>query len=201
MIIGSGNGLVFIWHQVIVWTSIEKIATDVSYSCSALCSSLSAYMMYLPRNTCWLWLWHAYPLFNLYYRQTSNISRTLVANKIVDHSDVVRDARRCCSNYILILDLTPGFNGLGKDNYKTRREPFKFGFGASCIRGLTVPFKRLYCRTMQLSICSLGYDVPVERCHVTPPNNEITRIPDGRVSAVYEMYHIFNRGLSWACPK
>ena len=29
----------------------------------------------------------------------------------VDHS-----CRRC-SNYILILNLTPGFNGLGKDNY------------------------------------------------------------------------------------
>ena len=25
-----------------------------------------------------------------------------------------------CSNVIFILDLTPGFNGLGKDNYKTR---------------------------------------------------------------------------------
>ena len=30
------------------------------------------------------------------------------------------------SNYILILNLTPGFNGLGKDNYNMRREPFKF---------------------------------------------------------------------------
>ena len=26
----------------------------------------------------------------------------------------------------VILDLTPGFNGLGKDNCKTRRETFKF---------------------------------------------------------------------------
>ena len=48
------------------------------------------------------------------YRQVSNIRRTLVFNKIVDHSDVV------------ILDLTPGFIGLGKDNCKTR-ETFKFG--------------------------------------------------------------------------
>ena len=30
-----------------------------------------------------------------------------------------------CSNYIFIIDLTPGFNGLGKDNWKTRREIFK----------------------------------------------------------------------------
>ena len=31
-----------------------------------------------------------------------------------------------CSNYIFTLDLTPGFNGLGKDNCKTRREIFRF---------------------------------------------------------------------------
>ena len=35
-------------------------------------------------------------------------------------------ACRRCSNYIFILDLTPGFKGLGKDNFKTRWESFKF---------------------------------------------------------------------------
>ena len=35
-------------------------------------------------------------------------------------------ACRRCSNYIFILNLTSGFNGLSKDNYKTRRETFKF---------------------------------------------------------------------------
>ena len=29
-------------------------------------------------------------------------------------------------NYIFVLDLSPGFNGLGKDNCKTRGETFKF---------------------------------------------------------------------------
>ena len=43
------------------------------------------------------------------WRQISNIS-----------------ACRRCSNYIFILDLTPGTKGLGKDNCKTRREVFKF---------------------------------------------------------------------------
>ena len=33
---------------------------------------------------------------------------------------------RRCSNYIFILNLTPGFDGLGKDNYKMRRDAFKF---------------------------------------------------------------------------
>ena len=35
-------------------------------------------------------------------------------------------ACRRCSNYIFILNLTPGFNGLGKDNYKMRLEAFQF---------------------------------------------------------------------------
>ena len=30
------------------------------------------------------------------------------------------------ANYIFILDLTPGFNGLGKDNFNTRRKTFKW---------------------------------------------------------------------------
>ena len=33
-------------------------------------------------------------------------------------------ACRRCSNYIFIFYLTPGFNGLGKDNCKTRQETF-----------------------------------------------------------------------------
>ena len=33
---------------------------------------------------------------------------------------------RRCSNYIFILDLTLGFNGLGKNNCKTRRETCQF---------------------------------------------------------------------------
>ena len=44
------------------------------------------------------------------YHQTSNISHTLVGNKIVDHWDVVGASP---ANYIFILDLSPGFNGLG----------------------------------------------------------------------------------------
>ena len=59
------------------------------------------------------------------YRQVSNIKRTLVGYEIVDHSDIISACRRC-SNYIFILNLTSGFNGLDKDNYLMRREAFKF---------------------------------------------------------------------------
>ena len=62
-------------------------------------------------------------IFSTNYCQTSNISCTLVGNKIVDHSDVVG---RRCSNYIFILDLTHGFNGLGKGNCKMKWEIFSF---------------------------------------------------------------------------
>ena len=52
---------------------------------------------------------------------------TLVGAKIVDHSLCSWSiACRRCSNYILILDWTPGFNRLRKDNCKTRRETFNF---------------------------------------------------------------------------
>ena len=63
------------------------------------------------------------------YRKTSDISRTVVGDIIVDNSDVVGTPPACrrCSNYIFILNLTPGFNGLGRDNYKARQETFKFG--------------------------------------------------------------------------
>ena len=56
-------------------------------------------------------------------------------------------ACRRCSNYIFILNLTPGFNRLGKDNYKMRREAFQFSdlvrliletlrYSISCCTGL-----------------------------------------------------------------
>ena len=64
----------------------------------------------------------------LWYRQVSNISRTLVGNTIVDHSDVVGASPvGAAPTHIFILDLTPDYIGLGKDNCKMRRETLKFG--------------------------------------------------------------------------
>ena len=61
------------------------------------------------------------------YRQTSNISRTLVGNKSYrSHRCIWCLACRRRSNHIFILDLTPGLNGLGKENCKTRWETDKF---------------------------------------------------------------------------
>ena len=65
---------------------------------------------------------------NAFYRRVSNIRRNLVVKKIVDHSDVVGTSPvGAAPTTSSILDLTPGFIGLGKDNCATRRETFKFG--------------------------------------------------------------------------
>ena len=78
--------------------------------------------MYLYKQDLWIhwYLQQSYKI--IIYRQISNIRRTLVDNKMVDHSDVFRTSL----NYIFIIDLTSGFGGLGKDNSNTRRETFKF---------------------------------------------------------------------------
>ena len=61
-----------------------------------------------------------------YMPQTSNISHTLVENK-TDHSDVVGASPVTgASNKSSFSILTPGFNVLGKDRCKVRREIFKF---------------------------------------------------------------------------
>ena len=59
------------------------------------------------------------------HHQVSNIRRTLVGYKIVDHSDVVGaspvGAAPTTSSF------STGFIGLGKDNCQTRQETIKFG--------------------------------------------------------------------------
>ena len=49
-----------------------------------------------------------------------------MGNKIVDHSDEVGASPVGAAPHIFILDSTPGFNRLHKDNCKTRWETFKF---------------------------------------------------------------------------
>ena len=62
-----------------------------------------------------------------YIRGASHIRDKTVGNKNVDNSDVVWSiACRRCSNYIFILNLTPGFNGLSEDNCTRIQETFKF---------------------------------------------------------------------------
>ena len=75
-------------------------------------------------------LWHSPEddLIGNTYRQTSNISRTLVGNTNCWSLRCSWGiACRCYSNRNFILDLTPGFNIMHQDNCKTRREKLSFG--------------------------------------------------------------------------
>ena len=64
---------------------------------------------------------------NLIFIQVSLYKCTIVCSKLVDHSDVVGASPvGPAPTTSFILDLTPGVNGLGKDNWKTRRESLKF---------------------------------------------------------------------------
>ena len=62
------------------------------------------------------------------YRQASNIYKSHFSRQLNCWSLRCSWSIACrrCSNYIFILNLTPSFNGLGKDNYKMRREAYKF---------------------------------------------------------------------------
>ena len=60
-------------------------------------------------------------------RQNSNTRLILVSKKKCWSLRCMWSiACRRCYNYIFILDFTPGFNRLGKDDCKTRREIFKY---------------------------------------------------------------------------
>ena len=60
------------------------------------------------------------------YRKTSNIRRTLVGNKIVDHSDVVGASPVGAAPTTSSFSTSPGFKGFGKDSRKTLRDSFKY---------------------------------------------------------------------------
>ena len=60
------------------------------------------------------------------YRQTSNIRRNLVSNKLVDHLDVVGAPPVGVAPTTSSFSTEHMVNGLGKDNCKTRRLRFKF---------------------------------------------------------------------------
>ena len=66
------------------------------------------------------------------------LRQTFIGKQLVAHSDVVGASPvGAAPTTIFIVDLTPGFNGLGKDNCKTRPESFKF-WNLVCIRGSAV---------------------------------------------------------------
>ena len=67
------------------------------------------------------------------YRETSNIRRSLIANKLVDHSDVVGASPvGAVPTSIVILDLTPDFNEIEKKKTTGRLDEKHLRFGVWC---------------------------------------------------------------------
>ena len=84
-------------------------------------------------------------LIILMHRQTSNISRTIACNEIIDHSDVVGASPD--GVVPTTFNLTTGFNGLDKGDCKTRRETLKFwDLVTTYIRDFTVNILRGHMR-------------------------------------------------------
>ena len=101
-----------------LWSDAGKIYSPTNYILFRFCHVYNTHMVvyYIQMGP------------RYHFRKVSNIRRTWGRNKVVYQSDVVGASRcRRCSNYIFILNLTPGFNGLGKDNCKTSRETLMFG--------------------------------------------------------------------------
>ena len=90
------------------------------------CVILEIYFKHAHTKAYIIMIWNKSYLFrltsNLYYK--SHLSRQQNCRPIRCSWSIV--CRRC-SNHILILDLTPDFYRLGKDNCKTRLETFSFG--------------------------------------------------------------------------
>ena len=99
-------------------------------------------------------------------------------------------ACRRCDNYIFILDLTPGLKGLGKDDFKTRWESFKFwGFVASYIRDFTIYSIKyghgfvVLCFVVVMLLCIVGsYD-------------SFTHLPLDKMDTI--LHTTFSNAFSW----
>ena len=76
-----------------------------------------------------VFLWIGITVLLVYVLSTSNISHTLVRNKIVDHSDVVGASPIGAANYIFIPDLTPGMDW---SRTTAKRDVKHLSFGIWC---------------------------------------------------------------------
>ena len=101
-----------------------------------------------------------------------------------------------CSNYIFILSLTPGFNGLGNDNCKTKWEPFNLWIDVTYIRGLKV-FQTLKSQSIlngSFSWVSYGmFDENRQDCLLLITN---LHLPRCQPTSCYALCLIF---LVWCC--
>ena len=94
---------------------------------------------------------------------------------------------RHCSNYIFILDLTPGFNKLGKDYCKKGRETFNLlGFSAPYITGLT-PEVRTPAGTGMIKYGSYIYTGQARVVQTDKPYSDFNDAHGGKYGCMYDM--------------
>ena len=120
----------------------------------------------------------------------------------------------CCSNYIFIINLTPDFNGLGKDTYKMRQETFKFWDLVHVIlRGLKVVLEADFslredthisswwvsCRTSLVSTMKTnGWNIDNLLYHVSPDKFHLANaLKSTSVRHQSNTYWLFVRGIHW----
>ena len=85
----------------------------------------------------------------------------------------------CCSTYIFILDVTPGLNGLGKDNCTWRREKLSVWIWHTYIRGLTYLIWSPFCsrhRSLAVVTCRKMSPHRTISIKITASNNKYTLI-------------------------
>ena len=133
--------------------SLHRIFNDLNPKCTYLIAICYIHQIVGNSGLCfdWLRIWQSGHITLAaiigVYRQTSNISHTLVGKKIVDQLDVVgaSPAGATPTTSSFSTEQLASMVCLGKDNCKTRRERFKlFGFGVTYIRGLTVYLGALF---------------------------------------------------------
>ena len=86
-----------------------------------------------------------------YYRQTSWYKVNLRQCNCWSLRCSSSIAFRRCSNYIFMLDFSPGYNGLGKVNCKTRQETFKFRDLVQLILEIWLQSFRTHCSPLRIS--------------------------------------------------
>ena len=129
------------WNRIIFATGIPQLSAQICLLIRPFVASLYLTKWYYTQTN-WnierrsniisikLYIQDIIECISKAYRKTSNISRTLERNKIVDNSDVVGASpvgAAPTTSSIFTLNLTPGFNGLSEDNCKGMQETFKFG--------------------------------------------------------------------------
>ena len=101
-------------------------------------------------------------------------------------------ACRRCSNYIFILNLKPGFNGLGTDNYKTRRETFMFW---DWVHLILESWRYLHC-LLWFDPCghiTSSWWIHLIHAHTSPCVSKVTLVNRGKI---YQSLTTFNKN-SW----